>query len=561
VVAALYLATKSESTVSRNARVGLLAATAAVALAIVAWPKWDIGRWTAGIYRLSMTREYYPNAESFEPAKVIFHKDGMHSTVTVEEDQDVIWIKVGGKVDGSSYGDMPTQVLSGLLPMMLHPNPKQIAVIGCGTGVTVGAALQGEPERVTLIELEGAVLEGAKLFEDVNHAPWADPRLTIVEDDGRNFLRRGTSQFDVIISEPSNPWMTGAASLFTREFFQIAEKRLKDDGLFLQWLQIYELAPERIQSVLKTFNSVFPHVNVFTAHVDSNDLLMVGSKKPLKIEWETLARRFVTWAPELERAQVTTVEELLALLLVNETAFASVPESIELNTDDNALVEFGAPRDLLNFAESDPELPFLQEMRGKLHTVVRDLVITRDLPWEQRAVQMARGYIKQGMLADAIAVLDSIDAKIPGLDPASATDARIYSEIAHLLLEEDNVVVLDEHLITTDKDYAQIAKLTLEGKEEKALEVFKKRPELSQRGPLHALLHGYLAYLDGDLPEARAVLKRADEALADAEQPPAIAYYLAREAYRDGEYGRAFEQMNRYRAAITRSLSPSASAD
>ena len=91
----------------------------------------------------------------------------------------------------------------------------------------------------------------------------------IVIDDGRNFMSRTKQRFDVIVSEPSNPWMSGAASLFTREFFSIADRRLAPGGLFVQWLQIYELAPARINAILKTFHDVFPHVLVFTPERDS----------------------------------------------------------------------------------------------------------------------------------------------------------------------------------------------------------------------------------------------------------------------------------------------------
>ncbi|MBC7793794.1 MAG: fused MFS/spermidine synthase, partial [Clostridia bacterium] len=244
VIAALVLCFRVESFVPKERSRTLAAACGLAVAVILAWHGWDIARWTAGVYRLSMTREYY--SKDFKMAEVLFHADGLSSTVTVESEDDVRWIKVDGKVDGSSVGDMPTQILSGLLPMMFHPAPKNVAVIGCGTGVTVGGALQGEPEYVTLIDIEREVVIGAHFFAGENHAPWSDPRLTIVEDDGRNFLRRSKTAFDVIVSEPSNPWMAGAASLFTKEFFTLAAKHIDPDhGLFLQWLLIYELAPER----------------------------------------------------------------------------------------------------------------------------------------------------------------------------------------------------------------------------------------------------------------------------------------------------------------------------
>ncbi|HET6346745.1 MAG TPA: fused MFS/spermidine synthase, partial [Myxococcota bacterium] len=195
VGAALYLSFRLEPSVQGIVRAVSSGLAVAAAIAILVWPRWDVARWTAGIYRLSMTRAYFPDAE-FTPSRLVFHRDGLASTVTVEEDEGVRWIKVNGKIDGSSEGDMPTQVLSGLLPMMVHPKPREVAVIGCGSCVTVGAALQGNPNHVTLIELEREVVNAAALFSEVNHAPWGDPRVSVVEDDGRNFMMRPGSAFD-----------------------------------------------------------------------------------------------------------------------------------------------------------------------------------------------------------------------------------------------------------------------------------------------------------------------------------------------------------------------------
>ena len=316
-----------------------------------------------------MTRAYFADSP-FEPSSIIFHRDGLASTVTVEEEDGVRWIKVNGKIDGSSHGDMPTQELSGLLPMLIHPHPDNVAVVGCGSCVTAGAVLDGGAKQVTLVELEKEVIEAAHLFADINKSPWDDPRLTIVEDDGRNFMSRHGDPFDVIVSEPSNPWMTGAASLFTEEFFNLAKTRLKSDGMFVQWLQLYELAPTRIASVLKTFHAAFPNVLVFSAHPDSNDLLMVGSNQPLYLPLEQLQTRFNTHREAASRAELPQVEDLLALLLFSNREIDTLPGDVPLNTDDNAFIEFGAPRDLLTFAEDDAAFPLLQQVTGKRAQIV-----------------------------------------------------------------------------------------------------------------------------------------------------------------------------------------------
>ncbi len=543
---ALVLLWRVEPSVRMAWRRGLYAACVLLIVATLAWPGWKVSQWTSGMFRLSMTRYYYPDG-TFEPARVIFHKDGRASTVTVEEDEGARWIKVNGKIDGSSQGDMPTQVLSGLLPMLFHANPQDVAVVGCGSGVTVGSALAANPARVTLVELESAVVEAAALFEEVNGAPWRDARTRVIEDDGRNYMARTREQFDIIISEPSNPWMTGAASLFTVEFFRIARARLRPQGVFLQWLQIYELAPERIASVLKTFQSVFPHVLVFSAHVDSNDLLLVGSAEPLRADWTQLSERFAALAPELERAELKSLPELLALLLITDAHIAALPTDTPLNTDDNAFVEFGAPRDLLTFAEEDPEVPFLDGTRGERAALVLSTTGHSEAERDQRAVLLAQGYLRQGNPQDAGAAALRVQQHAGATPDQRARAAEIVT-LAQLFAEDDREVVVDGAVAKRDPEYAALTRLVQAGDDELALEEMEKRLEVGRRSPTHTLLYGFLLYRNGEYNRARRTLLKAQDGTTDPAWRSAIAYYLAKQAFEAGDFERAITDMTSYRA-------------
>ena len=165
-----------------------------------------------GCFRVSVARAYGADAaEAF--GRLIYHADGLATTVTVERNDDVTLLKVNGKVGASSHGDMPTQVLSGLLPIALHPDPKDVAVIGWGSGVTPGAVLAAPVERLDLIELERGRLRRAFLRRRQRRA--RDPRTRIIYDDGP-VMKATKRRYDVIISEPSNPWISGASALFTR---------------------------------------------------------------------------------------------------------------------------------------------------------------------------------------------------------------------------------------------------------------------------------------------------------------------------------------------------------
>jgi spermidine synthase len=554
LILAVALGLRLEPSVKPKLRWAVLGATAAAIVFGLAWPSWDVSRWTAGMFRMSMTRNFFPDGE-FTASKLIFHKDGLATTVTVEEEEGMRWIKVNGKIDGSSEGDMPTQVLSGLLPMLFHPAPKQVAVIGCGSGVTVGAALGGNPDHITLIELEREVVNAASLFEKVNHLPWKDPRVTVVEDDGRNFMGRKGAAFDVIISEPSNPWMTGAASLFTQEFFRIASKRLADDGLFLQWLQIYELAPDRIASVMRTFQSVFPNVLVFTPQADSNDLLMIGSRTPVHLDWPALTARFAVLRSEMSRAEVSQIEDLMALLLFSDREIRGLPERIPLNTDDDAYIEFGAPKDLLAFAEADPEVSPILAVRGRRAALVRDLTTGAPDDWQMLMARLARSYLRQGMLPDAYAAAAEVTLSPTAPSPPVMATAEEALALARLLEEENRERVIDDATLRTDPDYARIAELVAESKTEEALGELDRQPALKTKSNAHALLYGYLLYENGKYNRAHQVLSRVKDDPTAGSYLPATAYYLAKGSFRDSEFARAVDEMTLYRQTATDRLS------
>lgn len=528
----------------------LMGSAAALAAVMLLWPSWDVGRWTLGLFRLSMAREYFATGTP-EPSNLIFHRDGLHSTVTVEEEAGVRWIKVDGKTDGSSEGDMPTQIMSGLLPGLLRPEQKDVVVIGCGSCVTAGSALLTNVRKVTLVELEPEVLNAARLFEEANHAPWEDPRLHIVEDDGRNFMRRGdrnpddtfVERFDSIISEPSNPWMTGAASLFTREFFAAAKPRLKPGGLFLQWLQIYELAPERVYSVLRTFQEAFPHVLVFSAHRESNDLLMVGSEAPIHVDFARLEQSFRDLKDELERADLRSPEELLALLMFGDPEIR--PLEAPFNTDDNAFVEFGAPMDLITYAESDPDVKVMKQLAGRRFQRVKQVLQLEGEHEPEVLVRLAEGYLRQGLLADVAGVTGYIADNFPQ-HPVAERSQEIAA-ISLRLDEVDREAVVDLSTAKQDADYAAVAALLYHGKEKEALEKMRATEGLAQRSATHELLYGYLLYANSEYGEARRAFQRAAEGEAELQAyAHAIPYYLAKEAFENGEYARAVAQMRRY---------------
>lgn len=325
--------------------------------------------------------------------RIVHHREGITTTVTGARTVDqslsasACWVRhallVNGKVDASlsvlvgrppagcgalltmprlppglaisDSGDAETQVLGGVLPFLLRSDPRppeNALVIGWGSGMSVGAALQAPLRRLVAVELEREVLAVARAFSPANHSPERDPRLVLLAEDGRNFLHATRERFDVIVSEPSNPWMAGCGNLFTREFFASAREHLRPGGVFLQWLQAYEIAPENVWSILGTLDDAFPgSVHVFSPARASSDLLLVARRERGTFELGEAARwlRVPTLRRELARVGILEAEDLLARLLARPSGVRRIAAGAPRNTDDNARIEFATPLDLVNF--------------------------------------------------------------------------------------------------------------------------------------------------------------------------------------------------------------------
>jgi len=233
------------------------------------------------------------------------------------------------------------------VPLLLAPSIKNGLIVGFASGVSAGAILQSPIESVTCVELEPATISASRFFEHVNNHPLNDPRLHLVIDDARTYLRGNTTRYDLIMSEPSHPWVPGVANLFTEEFFQLGRLRLNDGGVFVQWLQVYQLSNESLRSVLATFQSVFPHVMVFRVggSAKGKDLILAGSQWPLTLDRIVERMRDRRTAAELSRVGMKSEADVRAWYICDETRLAPAVSGAVINTDDNMHVETTAPRE------------------------------------------------------------------------------------------------------------------------------------------------------------------------------------------------------------------------
>ena len=294
---------------------GMAVASAfACGLAIAARPAWDAVGLSAGSYRVRGYRAARDDCDGapFTENRVLFFRDGPVGTVAVlghagGASCSLYSLRVNGKAEGSVFvnaplgtrvpeatarllpqGDLPSEVLAGLLPALAGDRPSNALLVGWGTGISARALLSGGTAHVEAAELEPAVLEGASLFD----APLLrDPRVTVVIDDARMVLRRApSSSFDVVVSHPSNPWVVGASALFSREYFDLVRDRLKDGGRILTWIQLYEMDAASARSLVATFLESFPDAHAFRASKNARDVFLLGIKSSAPTSTAALGR-------------------------------------------------------------------------------------------------------------------------------------------------------------------------------------------------------------------------------------------------------------------------------
>ena len=544
-----------------------VAVAATVTLAVIL-PRWDLGHFQAGLFRVSIAKDIVESGKWPIPELLYYH-DGIATTVSVERWGKHLALKNNGKVDASNGDDMPTQIMVGLMPLLFHPTaldkPPRLAVIGYGSGVTIGATTQFPIGHADVVELEPEIIHASRWFENVNHQPDKNPLVNILIGDGRNFLTQRSDRYDVIISEPSNPWITGVSNLFTRDYWQLAQRRLADDGVFCQWAQLYELSPRNIKTILRTFGEVFPYTYVFSAEDLSSDVILIATNHPLLLDRAHLARNFTDprIKAELERAEVHSADDLLAYLLLTPEEIPAFTVGADINTDDNALIEFSAPRDLLGYMRYDPYLarvygsdwPYghFDELltglgegkeRGRSEAHIADSLIahgkrTAAARFIARAVHDGGGETaeRSARLADLLSIKGvndreiSLDTEEDPLDPPSVAP---------------NVPTSEGERIA--RDYAKVEEEMIHHRWAHALAAIRDWPEryVDDGGKDLQLVVGYLLYKAEMEDDAVDRLKPLATDAAYVKRRPALLYYLSRAYYGEAFYEAGAREMNRY---------------
>lgn len=479
---------------TRQATLSLGACAAAAGLLFFFASPIDSSRLTSGVFRIHAARDMMSEASLERAPDLLYFRDGLTATTSVEQHGNTIVLKANGKPEASDGADMATQVMVGLLPFILRSGwddlplgQEEAALIGFGSGVTSGASLQWPIRSLDVIEIEAAMVEASRFFEHVNNQPLTDPRHQIIESDGRNYLEYTEKHFDVIISEPSNPWIAGVSALFTREFFGRVRAKLNDGGIYAQWVQLYELSPQNVRRVFATFADVFPHVHAFSSKPKSTDLILIGSNRPLHLSSQSLHRAWEvdSLRTQLRRIGIDHVDELHGLFFMTDQELRIFSDGAEVNTDDNGLLEFSAPRDLI-FYEEGQEFFARFYYETPLHGDPRQYLTGWPQQWSHQDTARL-GY--HAWIAGKPQLAQAILAE-RGLSAAHRSDDP-YKDLFAVL----NASQLDWRHATASLDpavYSEVLDLANTRRWRQALRTFEAIPDAHSNHPAHHFLHATL---------------------------------------------------------------------
>jgi spermidine synthase len=346
-------------------------------LGMLTLPDWNENLMLSSVFRrLDETPPptYNDYKKIFETREIIFYKDGVSGNVAVVQTKDPIPQKIlliNGKPDASTSTDMPTQLLLGHIPMLLHKNPKQVFVIGFGSGSTVNAILKHNPNEVICSEISKEVIEASKNFSEVNENCLNDKRLKIVTEDAQSYLKLINKRFDVIISEPSNPWIAGIGNLFSKEYFERCKSKLNKDGIMCQWFHIYEMDDKVLSLVISTFNSVFPYVQIWSGSY--GDLILIGSENKIEPDFNILAERvnYDEINKSLSQIGINNTFTFLTTQILSPEGTFILTDDKTLNSEKKPILEFLAP---IAFYKSNTSL-LVYHNDEKFDTLNKELLV------------------------------------------------------------------------------------------------------------------------------------------------------------------------------------------
>jgi len=378
------------------------------------------------------------------------YEEGATGTVAVTvnrlNDERQLFINGVNEVTTRLVHDQSFKLL-GHLGLLLHPEPEEVLVICLGAGLSAGAVTTHDVESIRVVDLEGSVVEAARLFGRENNSLLDDPRVDITIEDGRHHLRTTGDRYDVIIVDSTHPRAVDSWLLYTREFYSLARSRLDREGFFVQWVPLHGLSVDEFRIIVHTFLSEFPQgsmwANVgFERYGQAGYALLVGPRGRDEIDRERLAERLAT--PRIQRDLhpwgLHTVPEILECFVAGPRALRRWSSHLPINTDDLPLTQF-----ITRYSRAMPMTSSrLLEVREPVTTFVEPTLgpDDADLAAELRRRYLAQGFLMAGRLERALEVCGATCDKPPAFalvaeqgPPYFAELGRVYEADPDRLLE------------------------------------------------------------------------------------------------------------------------------
>ena len=288
---------------------------------------------------------------SLADAKLLYHAEGVQNTIdVVRAASGATSLIIGGNVEADDgYRQRRHFVLKGHLPLLLMREPARVLVVGLGMGITLRATARHPGlERIDVVELSPDILAAQAQLADVNGNVLANPLVHVRIDDGRLFMKLTPLRFDMITADPIHPKVSRVGYLYTREYYEAIRAHLNPGGVVCQWMPVYQIAPRRLRSAVKTFLEVFPFATLW--YVDGHALLVAKLDSP-DIDYGLLQQKFEDpdVREDLASIDISSPEQLLGHLRMGPAeirAYLDAEPDVPLNTDDSPYLEYFVPRDL-----------------------------------------------------------------------------------------------------------------------------------------------------------------------------------------------------------------------
>lgn len=441
-----------------------IGAAVAVLALVVFGVHFDALKMVSGVFRYGITR-------LADDTEVLYYRDGKTATVGLVRNRiGQITLSTNGKAEAlvnprgytQTPSDETTMILTAALPLSMHPDAKTVATIGMGSGMTTHTLLGAETlRRVDTIEIEQAVVEAARGFGDFVERAYSDPRSYIHVEDAKTFFSSRNTRYDLIISEPSDPWVSGVASLFSQEFYRYIKQHLHRDGLFVQWLQLYETNLDLVASIFKALSTHFPNYVIF--NTDDTNILIIATDGGDLTRLDPWVFNQARLSQDMARVGIKHLRDLEIRRIGTKSLLQPLFDTftIPANSDYFPHLSYGAPRSRylrqdaadLSWLHLSP-IPVLEMLKGRAGPGVPPSTEVANFPLTQRE-KLARQLLNT-LLSRRVPEPGAISEKLRyslrlltfelGACPQRTPDDQIVQESSFTLATHTNPYLVVEEL-------------------------------------------------------------------------------------------------------------------